>query len=1020
MRKLVQNGIDGGVYKHTQTANERLSDWNSQIVMVNKVDNLTPEDESRTMFNYSNIKETMPECYLELMFKVHDYLTDPHHKVYFMADIKHGYYNVLLHSDNQHIFAFIISGIGQLQPIWMPQESCSAGFTMSELMNIMLRPILSSDSEPSLLHLVEPTSLSQVAFYMDDIFGGHMSFDTQFDFLERHFFPRIEWAKMKLLFKKLHLFISKIRALDVNHIVGEEIKIIEKCIRKIVEWLISINICSVRAFLESISITRQWVKNFAEMTRSLTRLTEDTEWKWTESESLFFDLLCIKCTVTVSMHGIDWSIQFHFYSDASGYVRDLVITQFQILLRYKKSAEMSILYDVFTFNQAECHYSTYKRELCVIVKFVVKHNHLLWNSDSKMYEVLHTDHMSLICFLKLELHDEIYEHWVTKLQKLNVKLQYIKRFWNKMMNSLSRIIFRDKTCTDNSVISALRAEVNKHWSDSQWFWKDRKDEYDSFLEQLTESEKEKILISDTINELNVFTLNVSFLWSNVYQASEWFSHTYRFVQDGTISISLHEFKCVTFMRKCLDYQIDKNGILWTYQQKLHLPCISESKIAATLHKTHDEGGHWVKEGTLAKLQRNVYWPSQSTDVERYIAGCLLCVCHESVTQSAQLQSINVAHPFQLIGMNFIGPIRGSDKNKYILHIINYFSQYFMTYPTLSVNAEDVKICLLNVFHWYVCSSAIYCDREQHFDNQYIKDFLDRYNVCIHFSLSDASKFTDMMEVGNCILKSVIQKSSDKWDDKLPSSIKQLNAQVIDHLKYSSLEILHGLLSQPLQRQTYSQITDTDTDQLIDLFTWHPYQSEAVEVHLLSLAHLWDEISERSIQKKESEKKHYDREILQSNELKSDDLAMLYQKNVEKLQSRWRDSFLIETFGGDHGISYIIRQIGGRQIKRAFHSDHLQKFTLRTGHLISQLKLKISSHQTIRKARPCQKACDPLTLGLQPNWMSHWIALLADYWCILSSYYITYHLIGSFCLMLLIPSCVSIPAHHVQSGNPAHL
>ena len=148
---------------------------------------------------------------------------------------------------------------------------------MSELMNIMLRPILSPDLEPSLLHSVESISLSQVTFYIDDIFGGHMSFDAQFDFLERHFFPRIEWAKMKLLFKKLHLFISKIRTLGVNHIVDGEIKIIEEHIRKIVEWLISTNVCSVRAFLGSIFITRQWVKNFAEMARSLTRLTEDTE-----------------------------------------------------------------------------------------------------------------------------------------------------------------------------------------------------------------------------------------------------------------------------------------------------------------------------------------------------------------------------------------------------------------------------------------------------------------------------------------------------------------------------------------------------------------------------------------------------------------------------------------------------------------------------------------------------------------------------------------------------------------------
>ena len=81
--------------------------------MIDKVNNLISENESRTTFNYLNIKKTMSEYYLKLMFKVHNYLADSHHKIYFIADIKYNYYNVLLYSDNQHIFVFIISGIEQ-------------------------------------------------------------------------------------------------------------------------------------------------------------------------------------------------------------------------------------------------------------------------------------------------------------------------------------------------------------------------------------------------------------------------------------------------------------------------------------------------------------------------------------------------------------------------------------------------------------------------------------------------------------------------------------------------------------------------------------------------------------------------------------------------------------------------------------------------------------------------------------------------------------------------------------------
>ena len=177
----------------------------------------------------------MSECYFKLIFKVHNYLTDFCHKIYFMTDIKYSYYNVFLHSDNQHIFVFIISDIEQLQLIWISQKSHSAEFIMSELINIILRSILSSDLKSLFLHLMKSISLSQIIFYMNDIFESYISFDTQFDFLERHFFLWIKWVKIKLLFKKLYLFISKIRALDVNYIIDEKIKIIEKHIRKIIK-----------------------------------------------------------------------------------------------------------------------------------------------------------------------------------------------------------------------------------------------------------------------------------------------------------------------------------------------------------------------------------------------------------------------------------------------------------------------------------------------------------------------------------------------------------------------------------------------------------------------------------------------------------------------------------------------------------------------------------------------------------------------------------------------------------------
>ena len=79
MRKLVQDGLFSGLYERTSQVNGKLSDWNARAVMVDKVENPSPDDEPQMTFNYSNIHKSMPGNYLELSFKVHDYLTDPRH-----------------------------------------------------------------------------------------------------------------------------------------------------------------------------------------------------------------------------------------------------------------------------------------------------------------------------------------------------------------------------------------------------------------------------------------------------------------------------------------------------------------------------------------------------------------------------------------------------------------------------------------------------------------------------------------------------------------------------------------------------------------------------------------------------------------------------------------------------------------------------------------------------------------------------------------------------------------------------
>ena len=334
---------------------------------------------------------------MELASKVHDYLSDPRHRVFIQADLKHGYFGIKLDKDYRHYYAFTVPGFGQLQPTRMPQGSGTSSFTMNELMNIAFGPIPAPQPEPSLFNLTDPPPLK---FYLDDIFGGFASPEAAVEYLEQHLLPRLDWARVKISFKKLRLLQTEIIALGVEHLTQGRLRIRSARIDKILSWPKPSNQKEVRSFVGMLGITRRWVRNFAEIARPLQRLCGKVEFKWGPSEQLSFELLKQMCAANALMHGIEWDREVHLYSDASGFAGGLAVTQ------EHEQGEVPILYDSYAFSKTERSYGTYKRELCVIMHFCKKYSYML--QDPCRPAVIHTDHKPLVHFLESEYNDGIY------------------------------------------------------------------------------------------------------------------------------------------------------------------------------------------------------------------------------------------------------------------------------------------------------------------------------------------------------------------------------------------------------------------------------------------------------------------------------------------------------------------------------------------------------------------------------------------------------------------------------------
>ena len=76
-------------------------------------------------------------------------------------------------------------------------------------------------------------------------------------------------------------------------------------------------------------------------------------------------------------------------------------------------------------------------------------------------------------------------------------------------------------------------------------------------------------------------------------------------------------------------------------------------------------------------------------------------------------------------MNFIDSMKKTTSAdlKYILHIINYFSQYSMIYLSVTVNVSDIIWALDDVFSQFTQSETFFLDWDQYFKNQIVENYI---------------------------------------------------------------------------------------------------------------------------------------------------------------------------------------------------------------------------------------------------------------------------------------------------------
>ena len=155
------------------------------------------------------------------------------------------------------------------------------------------------------------------------------------------------------------------------------------------------------------------------------------------------------------------------------------------------------------------------------------------------------------------------------------------------------------------------------------------------------------------------------------QAQTWFRQIYLYYTNQPNEV-MDKARTAAFQRTLENYRFDsitgrllhRIGNLWTIS-------IIREEVSPILADTHDKMGHFSSKMILDKLRYRVYWPKMAEDVRDYVKGCIACAQWAQGRRSQLLNPVVSSKPFDLIGMDFIGPFTITKSgNQYVLNIVS--------------------------------------------------------------------------------------------------------------------------------------------------------------------------------------------------------------------------------------------------------------------------------------------------------------------------------------------------------------
>lgn len=797
-------GLLANMYERTPP-HESLSRWDAPPVIV-----LKASGDKRLTFNYQNVKrfEVLPSVHLQSLQVIRNVLSGPDRPFKGRGDFKSAYWSIPVAEESRHILSFFCPGLGQLRPTRAPQGCGGSGLVLAEAVNRLFGPIPPPNAEPTLFS-------DSFNAYQDDSFFAHSTFEDHLSFINDRYLPRIRWSRFSVSFKKFEAFTPVLDALGVRHSF-DQILIKPGRLDALLAWKVPETRQEVMAWLGAINFCVQNIKNAEGLLRPIRDLLNvpdrnrgrrsKRDFVWTPTADAAWREVKAELAKETPLDGLDPALPVHLYVDASDEHGGLVLLQPKVKTKpgvpiLSQDEYRLIRFDSFSFTKTERNYSTFKRELRVIIFAITKYNHML---NGTITSTIFTDHRPLLGFqTAVSLHHGIYSRWATLLNETNTVLAYIPGEKNLIADGLSRSLYPTPSLNAHKTTDTLT-----HALTSQWAGEERAPGPPS----------------------NTRLIQIS---QSPYATDEEYREVFTYLALGSIPARLVDDRQALrrFKYSAARFLLHDDGRLFRRISDSEIAeCVLSSEVPLILQRSHDAFGHW-NHHTVVRIVKDqkLWWPHMVQDAEDFVLTCLECFKFAPQLPPDVLQRSLPSAPFVLVGLDFIDMPEADDKSKHILHLIDYFTRYSQTWHTVTAKAEDVIRCLTDSFRHFPVPHVLYHDGGKHFTSGETQKFLADLGVhCIQAPVAH-SRAAGMVERGNGVLQKVLRKLANEktdWTTSLAAATRAMNLRIVSAHGFTPYQLLFGYqpsirteASSRLLSMTFpSYPADQDHDALMHMLT----------------------------------------------------------------------------------------------------------------------------------------------------------------------------------------------------------